>query len=135
MPGSLTLWFKPVLQGFVWSHQSKPMLISPHHFALTGWISVRALFLSRSSEYDNQSHNFKNLISVTSLLFSLLIQCCNNLWQYLFTTASWKAWQNWSQCDICNIFYLSVFYCHVHLWFQSQSSNVYRNLTETHIHI
>ena len=37
------------------------MLISPHHFALTGWISVRALFLSRSSEYDKQSHNFKNL--------------------------------------------------------------------------
>ena len=71
MPGSLTLWFKPVLQGFVWSHQSKPMLISPHHFALTGWISVRALFLSRSSEYDNQSHNFKNFnICDVTLVFS-----------------------------------------------------------------
>ena len=70
--GSLTLRSNPILHGLVWSHQSKPMFISPHHFALTDWFSVNGLFLWCSSEYDNQSHNFKHLnFCDVTLVFSI----------------------------------------------------------------
>ena len=51
---------------------------APHHFALTGWFSVRGLFLSLSSEYDSQSHNFKNFnfcdVTLVFFLNSMLQQ-------------------------------------------------------------
>ena len=45
-PGLLTLRWNPVLQGFVWSHQSKLVLISTHQYALAGWVFCnRAFFI------------------------------------------------------------------------------------------
>ena len=45
-PGLLTLQSKTILEGFVWCHQSKPVIISTHQFALTGWVLARVLFSS-----------------------------------------------------------------------------------------
>ena len=43
-PGSLTLWSKPFLEGFVWSHQSKPVLISLYKFVLRDWFLEKGHF-------------------------------------------------------------------------------------------
>ena len=43
-PGSLTLRSKPFLEGLVWSHQSKPVLISLYKFVLRDWFLGREHF-------------------------------------------------------------------------------------------
>ena len=43
-PGSLTLRSKQFLEGLVWSHQSKPVLISLYKFVLRDWFLGREHF-------------------------------------------------------------------------------------------
>ena len=52
-PGSLTLWYKPILEGLVWSHQSKPVLTSLYKFVLRDWFLVRGHFFLVLSENVN----------------------------------------------------------------------------------
>ena len=122
---SFLIWFwivNDTIQSNFTRISSKPMLISPRHFALTGWISVRGLFLSRSSEYDNQSHNFKNLnFCDVTLVFSfdsalqqsLLVFIHNCIMKSLA-----KLITVWYMQYILSISIL----LHVRLQFQSQSS-------------
>ena len=65
----LILWTETNLEGFVWNHQSITSLISPSIFGERAFLS---LFLS---DHLTQSHNFINLVFVTSsLLHSVEVQ-------------------------------------------------------------
>ena len=65
MSPSLTLRSEPILEGFVRSHQSKPVLISSptctNRLIFGEGPFFIFLFLNMLSEYANQSHNFTNL--------------------------------------------------------------------------
>ena len=64
---SVNVTIKPILEGFVWSQQSKPVLISPHQI---GQVIIFHLVLS---EYGNQSPNITHLNSCdVALLFAII---------------------------------------------------------------
>ena len=46
--------------------ESITLLLSPHQFAPTGWFWQVIIFHLALSGYNNQSHNFSNLVFVTS---------------------------------------------------------------------
>ena len=66
-------WLGDISNFYNWSHWSITMLMSPCQLTLTGWfwqVNISHLCLSG---YANLSHNFTNLVFVTSsLLFSIL---------------------------------------------------------------
>ena len=100
--------FKPILEGFAWSHSSITLLISHWKFALTSWVFVNGKFSSCSFSfqyyYPPQSNNFflKSFyfFDITSLFywnllrflisFIRLIPLFLSLTASLFATASCK---------------------------------------------
>ena len=61
-----------ILEGFVWSHQSKLVLISPHK------IGQVIIFHLVFSEYRNQSPNFTHLNFCDVALLFAIVQCDGN---------------------------------------------------------
>ena len=69
LPGSYELRSRPISEGFVWNHQSITSLIYYY------WLLKRAFLSLFLSDYLTQSHNFINLVFVTSsLLHSIEVQ-------------------------------------------------------------
>ena len=71
-PGSLTFRSKPILEAFIiWSHQSKPVLMSPHRSNRL-MFGKEAFYIFFCLNILNQSHNFPNLnFCDVTLLFAI----------------------------------------------------------------
>ena len=115
-PGSLRLPFKPILQGFVYIHQSR----STRQFVLTGGFFGKDLFHLFLSEYASQSQNFANLnfCEVTIFMLLRLSPYVYHTWRYPCTPTYQLPHRhlNWGRVSIEKRFLINSYWPYIWLF-------------------